>query len=438
MNRRRFLQSGLASAGLCGSHLAFSTGLDVVSKFLNGSKSVGDYKTLVCVFLNGGADSVSLFVPTDNTGYESYKNIRQNLTYEKDSIQPIYSRIDDLGEVGFPDFISSFSELFESEKLAVVSNVGPLREPTTLAMIEQNKNILPPYMASHSDHQSLWQTGFVGVGEKTGWGGRLVEAFDNSAAKVPNNISLMNTRKFVRGQFLNPFVVSSENIQNLSRYVNWEDNSNLPLREVFDRLTSDLATVPSTLVSYPTAENSWGNTIDGNSIERFTSQLKRAAELIEIAPSLGHHRQVIYVHLNGFDTHDNQADGFPKVMKLLADGLKAFQSDLEGRGVDDRVVTFTQSEFGRTISINSNGTDHGWGGHQFVMGTPVQGGQVIGALPEFAIGSSDIYQSAFIPQYSVEQYAANLSRWFGLSDSDMSGIFPTYSRFDNVNFGLFS
>ena len=140
MNRRRFLQSGLASAGLCGSHLAFSTGLDVVSKFLNGSKSVGDYKTLVCVFLNGGADSVSLFVPTDNTGYESYKNIRQNLTYEKDSIQPIYSRIDDLGEVGFPDFISSFSELFESEKLAVVSNVGPLREPTTLAMIEQNKN----------------------------------------------------------------------------------------------------------------------------------------------------------------------------------------------------------------------------------------------------------------------------------------------------------
>jgi len=464
MNRRRFLQSGLASAGLCGSHLAFSTGLDVVSKFLNGSKSVGDYKTLVCVFLNGGADSVSLFVPTDNTGYESYKNIRQNLTYEKDSIQPIYSRIDDLGEVGFPDFISSFSELFESEKLAVVSNVGPLREPTTLAMIEQNKNILPPYMASHSDHQSLWQTGFVGVGEKTGWGGRLVEAFDNSAAKVPNNISLMNTRKFVRGQFLNPFVVSAENIQNLSRYVNWEDNSNLPLREVFDRLTSksggsldrsfinivnstvnnnqslqgDLATVPSTLVSYPTAENSWGNTIDGNSIERFTSQLKRAAELIEIAPSLGHHRQVIYVHLNGFDTHDNQADGFPKVMKLLADGLKAFQSDLEGRGVDDRVVTFTQSEFGRTISINSNGTDHGWGGHQFVMGTPVQGGQVIGALPEFAIGSSDIYQSAFIPRYSVEQYAANLSRWFGLSDSDMSGIFPTYSRFDNVNFGLFS
>jgi len=464
MDRRKFLKSGLATAGLIGSNLGFTTGLDVVSKFINGSKSVGDYKTLVCVFLNGGADSVSLFVPTDSAGYESYKNIRQNLAYEKDTIQPIYSRQDDLGEVGLPNFVSSFSELFESEKLSVVSNVGPLREPTTLSMIQQNKNILPPYMASHSDHQNLWQTGFVGVGERSGWGGRLIEAFDNSATKVRNNISLMNTRKFVRGKSLNPFVVSAENIKNLSRYVNWEDNSNLPLRDVFDRLTSGnslsldrsfinivnstvnnnqllqsaLAPVSSASVPYPTVGDSWGNTIDGGSIERFTSQLKRAAELIEVSPSLGHHRQVIYVHLNGFDTHDNQAVGFPRVMQLLADGMKAFQSDLEARGVDDRVVTFTQSEFGRTISINSNGTDHGWGGHQFVMGTPVQGGQIIGALPEFALGSSDIYQSAFVPQYSVEQYAANLSRWFGLSESDMLGIFPTYNRFDNVDFGLFS
>jgi uncharacterized protein (DUF1501 family) len=203
-------------------------------------------------------------------------------------------------------------------------------------------------------------------------------------------------------------------------------------------LQNSLEDASNVSVSYPTVENSGENALDGGSIERFTSQLKRAADLIEIAPTLGHHRQVIYVDLNGFDTHDNQATKFPQIMQLLSDGMKAFQSDLESRGVDDRVVTFTQSEFGRTITINSNGTDHGWGGHQFVMGTPVQGGQVIGALPEYAIGSSDIYQSSFIPQYSVEQYAANLSKWFGISDSEMSGIFPTYNRFENIDFGLFN
>ena len=464
MNRRDFLRSGLATAGLFGSNAGFAAGLDVVSNFVTGSKSVGDYKTLVCVFLQGGADSISLFVPTSSGNYESYKKIRQNLTYEQDSLNPLYSWNYDIGEVGFPSFIKSFSDLFNSQKLAVVSNVGPLREPTTLSMIQSNKNILPPYMNSHSDHQNLWQTGFVSFGEKTGWGGRVIEAFNNTGAKVPNNISLMHTRKFLRGRNSNPFVVSTEETKNLSRYVRWEDNTDTPLREIFKKLTHSQSSsldrnftkiVNSTMdnnqslqnsledasnvsVSYPTVENSGENALDGGSIERFTSQLKRAADLIEIAPTLGHHRQVIYVDLNGFDTHDNQATKFPQIMQLLSDGMKAFQSDLESRGVDDRVVTFTQSEFGRTITINSNGTDHGWGGHQFVMGTPVQGGQVIGALPEYAIGSSDIYQSSFIPQYSVEQYAANLSKWFGISDSEMSGIFPTYNRFENIDFGLFN
>lgn len=464
MNRRKFVHSGLATLGLFASNMSFSAGLNVASNYLIRSKSVADYKTLVCVFLTGGADSVSLFVPTGVAEYESYKNIRQNLSYDLTTLNPIYPRGNDIGDFGFPDFIKSFSELFDNEKMSVVSNVGPLREPTTLSMIQRNKAILPPYMNSHSDHQNLWQTGFVGTGERTGWGGRLVEAFDNSEAKIPNNISLMKTRKFVRGQSIDPFVVGSETINNLSRYVNWEDSTDLPLRDIFRQLTSQqnssldrsftkiinsamtnnqslqrsLGEASGVSAPYPTEESLGDNALDANSVNRFTSQLKRAADLIEIAPTLGHHRQVIFINLNGFDTHDNQASNFPKVMQLLADGMKSFQADLESRGVDDRVVTFTQSEFGRTISINSNGTDHGWGGHQFVMGTPIKGGQVIGSLPEYQIGSSDIYQSSFIPQFSVEQYAGNLIKWFGIEDSEILDIFPTYNRFDNVDFGLFA
>jgi uncharacterized protein (DUF1501 family) len=459
MKRRDFLISGIASIGAIVSPSSYSAGLGIASNMMNMSKSVGDYKTLVCVFLDGGADSISLFVPTDDSEYSKYKKIRQNLSFSQSSINPLNSRYQDLDGVGLPDFISSFSSLFSDEKLSVVSNVGPLREPTSLAMIKQNDAILPPFMNSHNDHIGHWQTGFVAVNVRSGWGGRIVEAFSDSGAIVPSNISLKNTRKFVRGEKYNPFVVGSTQIKNLTRFIDEEKNSDLPLRDMFNKLTnksssildkgftsivnstlnnnknlqSILETAADTAIVYPTS----AGTVSAGMVSDFTLQLKRAAELIEIAPALGHHRQVIYVHLGGFDTHDNQATDFPGIMRLLADGMNAFQSDLEARGVDDRVVTFTQSEFGRTITINSNGTDHGWGGHQFVMGTPVKGGQVIGSLPEYAIGSSDIYQSSFIPQYSVEQYAGNLAKWYGIDDSEMLDIFPTYNRFDNVDFGLF-
>ena len=460
MDRRQFLQSGLSAFGVCASHSSSVFGLAVDSNFVNATKSVNDYKTLVCVNLQGGADSISLFVPTNNSEYNEYQKIRQNLSYEQSSINPLVSNNENLDGFGLPDFVSSFSSLFNDKKLSIVSNVGPLREPTTLSMIQANKAVLPPFMNSHSDHEALWQTGFVSVNERTGWGGRLIEAFNNDGTLVPNNISLKQTRKFIRGNKLDPFVVNAGQIQNLSQYVDWETNSDLPLRDMFNKLTNrsdtsldesytkvvnsamnsnqalkrGLQTASETAVSYPSTT---GNVAVDSEAEGFNAQLKRAAELIEIAPFLGHQRQVIFIQLGMFDTHDNQATIFPALMKLLSAGMKSFQTDLESRGIDDRVVTFTQSEFGRTLTINSNGTDHGWGGHQFVMGTPVLGGQVIGNLPEFAIDSSDTYQSAFIPQFAVEQYGANLARWFGISESEMLDIFPTYNRFDNVDFGLF-
>jgi len=461
MNRRQFLGSGITALAAYASHPANAFISNVNSAIVSTGKTVNDYKCLVCVNLQGGADSVSLFVPTNNAEYNQYLKIRQNLSYQQSSINPLVTNNENLDGIGFPDFINSFSSLFDDKKLSIVSNVGPLREPTTLQMIQSNKAVLPPFMNSHSDQEALWQTGFVNISERTGWGGRLVESFNNEGMLIPNNISLKQTRKFLRGSYLDPFVVNAREIKNLSHYIDWETNSDLPLRETFKKLTSKNVTsldesytkvvnsamnnnqvlkrglqiAPKSLVSYPTQT---GNLAIDSEVENFNSQLKRAAELIEIAPFLGHQRQVIFIQLGMFDTHDNQAAIFPALMKLLSEGMMSFQADLETRGIDDRVVTFTQSEFGRTLTINSNGTDHGWGGHQFVMGTPVQGGQVIGNLPEFAIGSSDTYQSAFIPQYSVEQYGANLARWFGVSDSEMLDIFPTLNRFDNVDFGLFT
>jgi len=162
-----------------------------------------------------------------------------------------------------------------------------------------------------------------------------------------------------------------------------------------------------------------------------------AARLIAAAPDLGHHRQVIMVQMHAYDTHDDQDRILPKLLRALFENLEAFQADLEARGLDHRVVTFSQSDFGRTPTINANGTDHGWGGHNFVMGTPVRGGQIIGEIPEFNVRTEKMLYNLSIPDFSVEQYGANLARWFGLSDSEIREVFPNLYRFDDVDFGLF-
>jgi uncharacterized protein (DUF1501 family) len=183
-------------------------------------------------------------------------------------------------------------------------------------------------------------------------------------------------------------------------------------------------------VAYPSNEIRQGSELQ--------SQLKTAARLIQAAPELGHYRQVIMVEMNGYDTHDNQDVILPKLLKSLFDNLEAFQNDLESRGVDHRAVTFSQSDFGRTPTINANGTDHGWGGHNFVMGSPVNGGQIVGEVPEFGIGTDQMYFGLVIPAFSVEQYASNVAKWFGLSQSEITQAFPNLNRFDDVDFGLFS
>ncbi|MCP3429067.1 DUF1501 domain-containing protein [Opacimonas viscosa] len=462
MDRRFFLQSGLASLTLGATAPAMGQGINVLANMANSASNISDYKTLVCVNLKGGADTLSLFIPTSSSGLTAYRNIRNNLTYEQAGVKLWEPSNQTLDSYGMPNFMDSFTEMFTQNKLSLVANVGPLREPTTLDQIQVNDAILPPFFASHSDQEKLWQTGFVNLGEKSGWGGRIIEAMNANSSAIPNNISLGRATKFIRGQELNPFSVNTQDIQNMDLYVNVGNQTDNMQRTIFDRLQNAsrrnlfadtynrvansamdnnkilgaaLDATQRLAVDYPTSVN---NVFVDGELSRLTDQFKRAAQLIEIAPTLGQHRQVIFIEMNAFDTHDNQNATFPALMQALGESLLAFQADLEARGIDDRVVTFTQSEFGRTMTINSNGTDHGWGGHQFVMGTPVNGGQVIGALPEYQLGSRDVYQNTIIPQFSVEQYAGNLAKWFGLSASQITDVFPTYGRFDDVDFGLFS
>ena len=414
-----------------------------------GSSTFTDNKSLVMVFLNGGVDSLGLLVPTGASQYAAYKNLRQHLAFDQ-------SDLINLGTSNYatPNCCKSMVNLFNAEKLSWISNIGPLRQPTTKQMIVNNERVMPYFVGSHNSQQIMWQSGSVDPSAREGWGGKMLDLISEQAGLVSPNISLDGTQLFTSTLATPTFSINPEIIENIAGLNPQNPGPNLDTfyamqslerPNVLDnevayrnRRTVESSSFLSTVMRHIGGEAvTYPNVTSPRDVE-FQRQLKMAARLVEAAPALGHPRQVIMVQMNGFDTHDNQDYSLPDLLRSLFENLEAFQSDLESRGLDQRVVTFSQSDFGRTPSINANGTDHGWGGHSFLMGTPVRGGQIVGEVPDFDVETEKMFLHLLIPDFSVEQYASNLARWFGLSSSEISAVLPNLSRFNDIDFELLS
>lgn len=451
MNRRQLLKNlaALMAAGttncFMGSHLAYA------NRVLSES-TLSDYKTLVCIFLRGGADSLPLIVPNKDDEYEAYAKLRQHLVYKREeSTKLVTTNRADL-DVSLPNFGSALSTMFNDGNLSIVSNVGPLIQPVTLAQIEAKTVALPKFLSSHTDQVSLWQAGSGNIGLTSGWGGRLYEVFQSTTEVLPANISIAGIDKFLQGNFAPTYVVNSTNPQVVNAL---SANREQPLDRLFESLQSrDMSffeneygrTLASAMDKNALLAEAFSTTQDVNISYDYTNpdagyladQLKVAARLIEIAPIIGQHRQILFINMYDYDTHDFQDTRLPKLIGGLGNNIKAFIEELTLRKVDENVVVFTQSDFGRTLTINGDGSDHGWGGHQFVAGTPVKGGQIIGTLPKLHLGTDDSWSNMIIPTYSVEQYGAQLARWMGITDLNMSEVFPSYGNFDAVDMRLFN
>jgi uncharacterized protein (DUF1501 family) len=181
----------------------------------------------------------------------------------------------------------------------------------------------------------------------------------------------------------------------------------------------------------------------GNSLAR---QLQMVARLIDARSTLGMRRQVFFVQLGGFDTHDLQNGRHAELMAQLDQALAYFDTTLAALGVASQVTTFTASDFGRTFTSNGDGTDHGWGSHQFVLGGAVKGGALYGKWPtlaqrnpnnnNFDASADQLGNGVLLPTTSVDQYAATLARWFGASDTQITMLLPNLVRFDAASRNL--
>jgi uncharacterized protein (DUF1501 family) len=160
------------------------------------------------------------------------------------------------------------------------------------------------------------------------------------------------------------------------------------------------------------------------------ASLQTVAQVIGGRAGLGVTRQIFYVQLGSFDTHDGQAPQHARLLTQLGQALEYFDGLMVQAGLGNQVTTFTASDFGRTLTSNSNGTDHGWGSHHFVVGGGVQGHNMYGQYPVVGANqANDVGEGRLIPTTSVDQYAGTLARWFGLTDGQIRQVFPNFGNF---------
>ena len=443
MKRRQFLsQSSLLS---CASLIPASLSPALFAE------SPQDFRCLVNIFLLGGNDSFNLLTPRSEAEYNTYADSRQNLSIPQDQLLPINSDNPDGNSYGFHPSATALQSLFEQGDLSIVANVGPLIEPTTKDSYLNNDVSLPPQLFSHNDQQSQWQT-LKGISQKqTGWAGRLADVFetDLQSQSLPTNISTSGNSSYLTGLSTRPYSVSNHGATAYQAYRGNLDHSAERLASFTRELNGDfvnvharsLAFVHKRSIELETSVNQALSSLPDLQTpfpdSRLGRQLNIIARLLAVKDEFEMRRQIFYATTGGFDTHDNQNRDQPTLFSDLDGCMAAFQNALTEINLGDQVVTFTQSDFGRTLTSNGDGTDHGWGSHQLVMGNPVVGRQIFGQMPILEIdGNDDISGGRLIPTLSADQYAATLASWFGIADQDLGWVAPHITNFNARNLGF--
>lgn len=449
MNRRTLLKWGCGAALGSSSLLATLGGLATMGSA--AAASGPGYRALVCVYLYGGNDAFNLIVPTDSAGYAAYQSARVKLAIPQSSLLPITPKTPDGHQYGLHPSVPELQSLFSSGQLGIVANVGTLLAPVTRTDYLAGNN-LPPQLFSHYDQTNQWMTSRPEIPDLTGWGGRIADLLQsqNQANGLSMNISLDGNNVFQSGNTVLPYAVdpqagaqdfdgltASDPAERLKAFQSIIDqggaSANLLEQQQAGAVRQSRTlgnTVRTALGQAPVLKTAFPNSDLGR-------QLKMAAQLIAVRSQLGATRQVFFVSMGGFDTHDNQPIVQPRLFSVLSQALSAFYNATVELGIANSVTTFTQSDFGRTLTNNDNGTDHGWGSHHLVMGGGVTGGDIYGSMPDLTIGGvNDADLGRIIPSTSTYQYAATLGQWLGVSNSDLATLFPNLNRFNKANLGF--
>jgi uncharacterized protein (DUF1501 family) len=372
--------------------------------------------------------------------------------------------------------LAPLRSLFDNDRrLAIVANVGPLLSPTTKTQYAQPQHPKPASLYSHNDQQNTWQA-FAPEGATVGWGGRMADMLvSNNQQATFTAMSAAGNAVWLSGYTVRQYQVANSGAIRMGARANGMVFESPAVTAAMERIARrsrthvfeyDLASVAGRSID---AEAALRNALPPESDAAFSGdlnvadpvptngshfvnplaqQLRMVARMIQAARngSVGVKRQVFFVSLSGFDTHDRQNVTHARLLAQLAHGMAWFDNALGAMGARSNVTTFTASDFGRSFTSNGDGTDHGWGGHHFVMGGSVRGGDIFGTFP--VLGAKNANNSGFdsspdqlqngvlLPSLSVDQYGATLARWFGVGDGSLGDVFPRIGAFAQRDIGF--
>ncbi len=447
-------------------------------------KQIGgdNYKALVLVYWSGGNDGNNMIIPNHNdatiSNYAAYSAARQpqGLALDQGTLLPIsvprmgglsYGLHPALGPVT-GGINNGIHELFGQGRMAVVANCGTLVAPMTKAQYQNNSVQKPYQLFSHSDQVNQSQTSISDSVAFTGWGGRISDRLtqgNNPNGLIPMITSISGAQLFTAGQSTLPMAINnaSTSLASVLNPAGFPNNAaGNARRTAFNQLrtvdldsnfvaaashVTDLAIQANTaLQTFQEVTVPFPNTNIGN-------QLKQVARLVKKRTDLNINRQIFYVQIGGFDTHNGQLNQHTTLFSQFSQAVRAFYDEMVVQGVSNDVTTFTLSDFNRTFNPASSGanvgSDHAWGNHMFVIGGSVAGGDFYGLntgngtpFPTLLNGGPDDTSSGtsargrWIPTTSVEQYAATLARWYGLPENQLGEVFPNIGNFNGSNLGF--
>ncbi|RXR01394.1 DUF1501 domain-containing protein [Pseudoxanthomonas composti] len=464
-DRRSFLR-GLSTMLAGGAAYALLPQLELAGRAV-AAEAPGDYRAMVCIFLFGGSDSYNMLIPHASGEYDIYNASRGGvydatsnpfgLGIARDALLQV---TDPFGKTwGLHPSCGGMKSLFDAGELAFLANIGTLATPVTKDEVNKKTKQLPSYLYSHNDQQKQWMGGSSFQSMSTGWGGRAADrlkGLNTGTPALPPGISLAGNNLYQLGASTLPYAVASSGPTATRRFsatgnaadkIRDQALQALIQRDYTPALTDQYGVVSDSAIQLNLRLQTALLPANGGDIATvfpsnngLASQLRMIARLIKAGRSsaIGHRRQVFFASMGGFDTHQNQMapNGHGALLGQLGDALAAFRTALAEINSLNDVVTFSMSDFGRTLNSNGNGTDHAWGGVQLVMGGsaanggPLQGGRVWGDYPLLELnGPQSLGRGRMIPTMSVGQLGATVSSWFGVGNSELQTIFPGLNNF---------
>ena len=318
-----------------------------MSALVNLTTNRDDKRTLVVVFLRGGADGLSLVVPTAD---DNYYRARPRLALKKSETLNLD------GNFALHPLLAPLEAAWKEGDLAIAHAAGC--EDTT---------------RSHFEAQDLMERGGFVAG---GWLARFLRA--RGPARSPlSAIALSPTMPDVLSGA--PSAAAFQKIEEFSFGKKMSADFPRELRRLYEKESGDFRTAAeSTFEAMAKIESIDTKAAPENGAvyeekDSFHQGLRQTAQLIRADVGL----DAASVDLNGWDTHFTQDIAIPGNIKSLGAGLAAFRKDLGARMATTTVVVMT--EFGRRLGENTSlGTDHGRGSVMFAMGGGVQGGRMLG------------------------------------------------------------